>query len=79
MYLDNRMFGWFRQVVCCRVKHSQPEYGRTSVHGVRRLPSCSLTSLRCSKLEPSLFGGLESWKDKPATLVDGFMTRSFRG
>jgi hypothetical protein len=31
--------------------------------------------LRCSKIEPSRFSiGLESWKDKPAALADGFMT-----
>jgi hypothetical protein len=70
----------FQRAVCRRVKHSQPEYGRTSVPtlpqlSVAGLTSCSLTSLRRLSFErPSFVGELESWKDEPNALADGFMT-----
>src|SRR5688572_29636591 len=70
MYLENRMLASFRQVSCCRVKHSQSGCGRKSAHLASEAGpwSCGLWSSA-----PGVVFR-ESWNDKPATLVDGFMT-----
>jgi hypothetical protein len=58
------------QASCCRVKYSHSGYGRKSVHLASEAgpSSCGLWSSA-----PGVVFR-ESWNDKPATLVDGFMT-----